>query len=250
MYKRMPVECQTHTFNPLCVSGRGYAIKQTTAVTDDEPISEGPSLSEGPEPLPNVYEERPKKRSCVLFSTPSSSTIMKIYSDMSSVKPHIVLDIDQTLIHALEISDIHKIPDIKRLMVSSPFHNMDNDMVIFERPHLQQFLDYMFKNYEISIWTAANYNYASFVLERILRGRKPVYVLFDSHCELSSNIYRGTQKDLRLLSFVGALLVDDLKENCGEQNSICIAPYDVTKEDSLLDKELLVVMEMLENLSD
>jgi GDP-L-fucose synthase len=45
---------------------------------------------------------------------------------------------------------------------------MPNEYRIFERPSLQYFLDYLFLNYDVSIFTAADKEYASFIYENIM----------------------------------------------------------------------------------
>ena len=40
------------------------------------------------------------------------------------------------------------------------YHDMDGYYIVFERPGLQEFLDYLFANYIVSVWTAATKDYA------------------------------------------------------------------------------------------
>ena len=79
---------------------------------------------------------------------------------------------------------------------------MDQIFVIFQRPHLQEFLDFIFKNYNVSVWTAASKDYALFIIEHIIIGGRPEreldFVFFSYHCKASENFGKGT-KDLTML---------------------------------------------------
>ena len=73
-------------------------------------------------------------------------------------KPNILLDIDQTLIDAvplvLDEDDDEEFFDFRKYKEKAKrfdFENMDDYYVIFERPHLQKFLDYIFENFNVSI---------------------------------------------------------------------------------------------------
>lgn len=63
------------------------------------------------------------------------------------------------------------------------------------RPHLQEFLEEVGKDYEIVIFTASNENYANKVLDVVDRrgnpklnsGRHISYRLFRHHCIVTSN---------------------------------------------------------------
>ena len=124
---------------------------------------------------------------------------------------NIFLDLDQTIISGEvlkeeedddEEDEIYDIENNKTKAINFNFHNMENYYVIFERPGLQKFLDYIFKNCNVSIWTAASKDYGLFIAEKfILAGhpeRKLDFMFFNYHCKISEEIGKGT-KDLSLL---------------------------------------------------
>jgi TFIIF-interacting CTD phosphatase-like protein len=121
------------------------------------------------------------------------------------------------------------------------------------RPYLQEFLDFVFKNFNVSIWTAATESYAIWVIDTFITNseRKLNYLLHDTHCKTSMKQY-GTLKDLRLLtqvlkipniSIANTILIDDLEEVCLNQKNQCINIFPFTGNSG--DKELLKMIEIL-----
>ena len=96
--------------------------------------------------------------------------------EKAPTKPIIVLDLDLTLIHAISSSDIEKKYPDKSVMAaklsSLKLHDMKEGnksyYLVFERPGLQEFLDYLFKNFRVIVWTAATKSYAAFIIEKII----------------------------------------------------------------------------------
>ena len=104
-------------------------------------------------------------------------------------KPAIILDLDNTVICSEEMDKafISKYGSKFDKFKSSKFE----EYKIFHRPHLQEFLDYIFKNYNVSIWTAASKDYALFIINKILLQNKPErnidVILFRYHFKITSN---------------------------------------------------------------
>ena len=63
-------------------------------------------------------------------------------------KINVILDLDSTLICAEPIESLPK-GDFSEFKV----YNMDDYYKVFERPYLQEFLDFLFANFNVSIWT-------------------------------------------------------------------------------------------------
>ncbi len=108
------------------------------------------------------------------------------------MKKKIILDLDHTLICTcpqdilqIIIDDIDSIP-LKK-------HHYE-DCFVFERPHLQEFLDFLFENFDVSIFTAAMEDYASFVVEKIIIGdnktRKIDFFLSSIDADICYNKYQ------------------------------------------------------------
>ena len=156
-------------------------------------------------------------------------------------KPNIFLDLDQTLINSVllekdsnsddEYFDFRKYKEKAKLF---HFENMDNYYIIFQRPHLQNFLEYIFENFNVSIWTAADKEYATFIIENIIIGNNPNrkldYTFFKYHCYLSEKLKNGTKdlsmfwdiyKDKRYNSY-NTFILDDYDEVYDTQPKNCI----------------------------
>lgn len=112
---------------------------------------------------------------------------------------NIILDLDQTLISAIEPDKVPLLPKKSHKIHSS---NMDDDYVVYHRPHLQELLDFLFANFNVGIWTAATQDYALFIVKEIILKNHPErvldFVLSDQQCELADEMY-GCIKDLRLI---------------------------------------------------
>lgn len=116
---------------------------------------------------------------------------------MDKRKRHFILDLDQTVISSEKPSKKWNETTLKKFGKGNS-HNMDNIYTVVERPHLQEFLDFLFKNFQVSVWTAATKDYALFIIDRVILKdpkRSLNFMLFDYHCDRSK---RGI-KDLSLL---------------------------------------------------
>lgn len=175
---------------------------------------------------------------------------------------NVFLDLDNTLISSLtkdEESDyIKQSPDSYAKRIKKAKHvEFDNHYVTFERPGLQEFLDYLFANFNVSVWTAASKNYANFIIKNfVLAGRKEReldYLLFSTHCRISSR-KQGciSHKNLKLLKSEFGInydpeytyIIDDHDDVYNEQPKRCIhiKPFNIGDSGSLKDKELLSVV--------
>lgn len=172
-------------------------------------------------------------------------------------KINICLDLDQTLIWAGTKKEYmpHKYPKLKQKAAKFDHIEMDNYYTVFERPGLQDFLDFVFKNFNVSIWTAASKDYALFIIKNIIYKRNKEFrvldwVFFSYHCDISNSTKKGT-KDLSLLyndykldGFVkeNTFIIDDYDEvyNTQPKNCIAVSPFvftdDGNEDDSLLKK--------------
>lgn len=154
----------------------------------------------------------------------------------------IILDLDSTVISSLRPWE----PQPKGLIG----HHMDEEYIVYERPGLQKFLDVLFDNFGVAVWTAASKDYALFIVENILlqgrRGRKLDFVLFDLHGELSQQ-FSHCPKDLRLVwdtfpeyTPENTIIIDDYDQVFGPQmeNSYPIPPFEASNPDAVNDNIL------------
>lgn len=146
---------------------------------------------------------------------------------------NIILDLDQTLISA-EPTDEFDVKKYEKKSKDFEFIDMDGYYIVYERPGLQQFLTYLFNNFNVSIWTAASKDYALFVIKNIILKdhpeRKLDWILFSYHCDFSKREKSGS-KDLQLLwdnfKLVGynktnTVIIDDYDEVQKTQPNNCI----------------------------
>ena len=181
-----------------------------------------------------------------------------------SDKIKVFLDLDNTVISSepLDSLDVEK---YKNKAAKFQFHNMDDYYIVFERPHLQLFLDYLFKYFDVNVWTAASKDYALFIINNILlqdksdikkdiSERKIHYFLFSYHCKWSEKT-NGCHKGLQLVWDIipgydnsNTIIVDDLTEVHEDQpyNGYNIRPFEFKDDYSEEDPELLKLMDVLE----
>jgi len=139
---------------------------------------------------------------------------------------NIILDLDQTIISAEDNNDYDSKKHGKKAL-KFKYHELKEDgeiyYTIFERPGLQEFLTFIFANFNVSVWTAASKDYALFIIDKIIMAnypeRKLDWIFFSYHCKVSNRIKNGT-KDLSMLWDVYKL--DGYTQN----NTIIIDDYD------------------------
>ena len=174
---------------------------------------------------------------------------------------NVILDLDNTLIYAEPVEDMND--EIEKKSKYFKYHDMDGYYVVFERPGVQEFLDYLFENYNVSVWTAATKNYALFVIKNVILNkpeRHLDYIFFYYHCAVSRRIY-DCDKKLDLLwewfklegyNKDNTIIIDDNDDviSSNPKNSIQIEKFDVKNENSEKDKEFDKIIEEIEKLRD
>lgn len=167
-------------------------------------------------------------------------------------KYNVILDLDQTLISA-EVLDQFPFGEkgIEQKAKKFPIYDIDGYYIIFERPYLQSFLDWLFENYNVAVWTAASKDYALFIVDKIILkkpNRKLDFILFSYHCSLSKKFYDNSSKKLKMIFDMlkpynytneNTLILDDNKEVHKSQpnSSILIKPFYFLNIDSENDDE-------------
>lgn len=179
-------------------------------------------------------------------------------------KPNLILDLDQTLIsgEATEDLDFEKYKYKSKKFTS---HNMDGYYIIYSRPHLQKFLDYVFENFNVTIWTAASKDYALFIIDKIILNNKPErkldFIFFSYHCDLSKKIKKYSKAlcmlwDIHKLSGYSeknTVIIDDYVEDvheCQPNNCIIAPPFEFTKAGSEKDIFLKDIIPELEKMKE
>jgi TFIIF-interacting CTD phosphatase-like protein len=171
-------------------------------------------------------------------------------STKSPKRLNVLLDLDDTLMHSVPSKDYDMTKNKKKLK-KLKFHDMDGYYLVFERPGVQEFLDKLFKNFNVSVWTAATKDYAVFVIDKIILKkpeRKLDYVFFSYHCDLSEKHKKGV-KDLSTIWDIfkipgytkeNTIIIDDLDEVHSLQPKKCLqaTPFNSEEEGSENDDYL------------
>ena len=167
-----------------------------------------------------------------------------------SDKIKLLLDLDNTLICSEPPEEINNTL-MRKIKECFKVHDMDGDYFVCERPYVQEFLTYVFKNFDVSVWTAASKDYAKFIIRKIIipkdksgnlkyPERKLDYFFWDRHCKISRKHKHGEPKSLQILWELfkiqgytpqNTLILDDYKKVYKNQkcNSIpVIPPFEIT----------------------
>lgn len=163
------------------------------------------------------------------------------YCKSHRTRCNVFLDLDNTLISSVSYQEINK---HVRNNTTLKYHTYDNQYIIFERPYLQQFLDFLFSNFNVSVWSAATKDYVMFIVNNIIctkPNRHIKMILHSDHCEMSRSINAHTPKDLRFVFYkisdyspYNTFIIDDLLPVYSAQpnNCISIPAFDIDKPDT------------------
>ncbi len=179
---------------------------------------------------------------------------------------NVILDLDNTIINALDDSDRKKLSG--DFSGKFKYRDMIPFFRIYARPHLDKFLDYLFANFNVAIMTAAEKDYALFIIENFILTkpeRKLDFIFFRYQVELSREIYGGV-KDLRVIwdlfqvsgfTKQNTIIIDDLDMvyETNPHNTLRIKGFFIVDEDSGKinydmgeDDELLKIMSKLDHI--
>jgi TFIIF-interacting CTD phosphatase-like protein len=166
---------------------------------------------------------------------------------------HIILDLDQTIISGEAINEFDIRHEERKKLFN--YSTMDDDYYIFERPGLQKFLDYIFENFKVSVWTAASKDYALFIIKNVIlknkKNRNLEWIFYSYHCDISERLKKSVKNltvlhdDFDIDDFKGDIFIFDDNEEVYEAQPdrclICKPFYFVDKgseNDDYLDQVL------------
>jgi TFIIF-interacting CTD phosphatase-like protein len=170
---------------------------------------------------------------------------------------NIILDLDSTIIYGEEYKKAN-LDEIKEKYKN--VHTMDTSYYIIERPGLQDFLTFLFKNFNVSVWTAATKNYALFIIKEVIlkNGRKLDWFFHSEHCDISEKISNSKeQKDLNIIwdtfkiknyNKDNTLIIDDNEQVFKTQPNNCIKvlpPFELKNKNSSDDTFLKKLQQQL-----
>jgi TFIIF-interacting CTD phosphatase-like protein len=163
----------------------------------------------------------------------------------------LVLDLDETLIHARDHDD----PDL-----AWPPHATVGGYRMYRRPGVEQFLATVLDRFEaVGVWTAASNDYAAFMLDSIVDRERLRFVYTRERCTQRRDLELAETyilKDLAKLKRFGygkgqILVVDDTPRNLQRSyaNLVAIPPFHGDPTDARL-AQLLEYLEELGPLGD
>jgi hypothetical protein len=136
---------------------------------------------------------------------------------------NVILDIDGTLVDTRDVQIFSQHAHLR--MKTQP------EFVVYLRPHIGTFLDWLFENFSVSLWTAGSEPYARWIAQHVVgvrRNKSLKHVLSARDCQSSLNMY-GSLKSLKYLNMVdptinhsNTLLIDDTPSNCTAQQQNCV----------------------------
>jgi hypothetical protein len=197
---------------------------------------------------------------------------------MDPKRLNVLLDLDNTIINSLEPQEIKTVnPDFQGFShpsssshFESYFHYEDMDPYcrVYARPHLDTFLDFLFSHFNVGVFTAAESEYALFIVKHFIEtkpNRKVNVIFYRYHVDSGEKRYGdGKIKDLRLLwehykiPFFypyNTILIDDLIDvkETNPYNVFRLKSFDVLNrnkpnKEAIHDRELYHVMDTLKQL--
>jgi TFIIF-interacting CTD phosphatase-like protein len=171
-----------------------------------------------------------------------------------SKKWNVLLDLDQTLISGEEYKGFKHENRLDKFEVKL----MDKEYIVFARPHLQQFLDFLFKYFNVSVWTAASKSYALFIIDNFILtkpNRRLDFMFFSYHCNYSVKCKKGLKglnvlwENFKLTHYneSNTIIIDDNPEVKSIQKCNCynIKPFYALKNGSENDTALVELEKQL-----
>lgn len=181
-------------------------------------------------------------------------------------KLNIVLDLDNTLLCAVDFSEINdrnfdnifneKLKYVDFMFEEKPLYR------IFLRPNLEDFLDFLFEEFNVSVFTNADKDYADFVVRNIIlkssQPRKLDFVFYRYHSNIALQNY-GKMKDLRFIWDMAhiyyffpsnTIIIDDLylvKES-NYYNCLAIKPFEISLRHLLMSKSNNVYQKYIDSI--
>ncbi len=112
-------------------------------------------------------------------------------------KLYVVLDIDDTLLKNIKDELKSKIPNIGKFETAI---NIPGKTLVL-RPHVREFMDYLFKNHYVSIWTWSDHAYAMRVANVMTNGHPEMFkdILSEEDADISATLHNVKGKDLNYL---------------------------------------------------
>jgi hypothetical protein len=182
-------------------------------------------------------------------------------------KINVILDLDSTLLCSVPLNVIEMNPEVfKELNEKLKYVDMKPFYRVYLRPHLDEFLDFLFDEFNVSVFTAAERDYAKFVVDNIVKKNHQDYhldfIFYSYHNMISLRTY-NQMKQLSMLWNMfnmyyfypsNTVIIDDydMVKRSNPYNCLQIKKFDINletamknKDEILQDKSLLNVAKKL-----
>lgn len=154
----------------------------------------------------------------------------------------LILDIDETLVHATEAP------------LDIPHDFSFSRYFVYKRPHLDEFIDFCMDRFDVALWTSSTAGYAAIMADELFKNKHLQFVWSRKRCTQRINnedkcyIWLKKLSKVKKLGFrlEKILVVDDSPEKHEKNygNLIQVRPF----TGNLADTELLVLMQYLDDL--
>ena len=178
---------------------------------------------------------------------------------MTKLKRKLVLDLDQTLLCTVDYDTVDR--ELRRTGTSLNLQYIDSmfNHITYIRPYLFNFLDYVFANFDVSIFTASLHDYAHNIVSKLFTNYHLDKVLTQQDfldCLIFTRKFKYIDyisKRIPGYTRENTTIIDDnsqvIESNIG--NVIPIKPFDILDSAGRIilgcdrDRELLVMIDML-----
>lgn len=176
---------------------------------------------------------------------------------------NIILDLDNTIIHSIPYKKMNKVPN------NIDLESTDiGDFITFKRPNLDIFLDYLFKNFNVGVYTLGTKNYAEDIVWNFIQnkpGRKVDFILAREDEIINTNLAKyaglGLTKnlnflwnDLKIYDYYpcNTFIIDDnpFVKATNPYNTIHINKFEVLKDNDQLNNICTMDNLLLEVMKD
>lgn len=176
------------------------------------------------------------------------------------MKGLIVLDIDETLISSNVVLE-NELDTIDQNQFDFNFtlswQSETYYVFIKKRPFLDEFIEYLVKDFEIAVFTAADREYATKILQHLgildklkfFKSRESLSIGFDW---FKLFVYLKKLKSIPDIDLKKTVIIDDTKEvaNRNSKNLIHVNPFKWGRKSSENDATLLKVISLIEQIKD
>jgi RNA polymerase II subunit A small phosphatase-like protein len=167
-------------------------------------------------------------------------------------KPLLILDLDETLLHAIDTEDKKDNKPLPGLTIDF----WVGKILVYKRPHLAEFLTRVWQRYDLAVWSSGGKEYVEGAVQQIMAAHpKPLFVWTSARCTQRTDHdpyrqynFKNLQKLWKRFDRNRMLIVDDSPEKCIRNYGSAIYIKEFLGDQA--DDELLHLAAYLESLAD